>query len=75
MPRLEDLKKSLLHMSADELREKIREIREDRIIRKDSGKAKAKKAKTADSVSTQLAKMMAIMSTEEREAFLKELEG
>lgn len=75
MPRLEDLKKSLLAMDAEELRQRIKEIREDRVIRKDPGKVKVKKAKAKDSAQTALAKLLADMSDEEREAFLKELEG
>lgn len=75
VPRLEDLKKSLLKMDAEELRAKIREIREDRVIRKDTGKTKVKKAKVKDSAQTQLAKLLAGMSDAERNAFLKEIEG
>lgn len=75
MPRLEDLKKSLLRMDPDELRAKIREIREDRVLRKDTGKTKAKKTKTKDSAQTQLAKLLASMDPAEREAFLKDIEG
>lgn len=74
MPRLEDLKKSLLKMDPEELRAKIREIREDRIIRKDTKATKTKKAKTKDSAQTQLAKLLAGMSDEERDAFLQEIE-
>lgn len=75
MPRLEDLKKSFLEMDPDELRRKIREIREDRVIRKVSGKTKVAKAKVKDTTQTQLAKLLAAMTPDEREAFLKELEG
>lgn len=45
MPRLEDLKKNLLDMSPDELRERIRQIRSDRILRKVQPKTKVAKAK------------------------------
>lgn len=75
MPRLEDLKKSLLLMDPDELRAKIREIREDRVLRKISGKTKVTKAKVKDNVQTQLAKLLAGMDPGEREAFLKDLEN
>ena len=46
MPRLEDLKKNLLDMTPEELRARIIEIRNDRIIRKNKAPtAKAVKAK------------------------------
>jgi hypothetical protein len=38
MPRLEDLKVSILDMSKDQLYAKIRQIREDRILRKEKPK-------------------------------------
>lgn len=75
MPRLEDLKKSLSKMNIEEIRAKIKEIREDRVIRKDPTATKKKKAKAKDSAQTMMAKMLAGMSDEEREAFFKELEG
>lgn len=62
-------------MDPEELRQKIREIREDRVIRKVSGKTKVVKAKVKDSAQTQLAKLLAGMDPSERDAFLKELEG
>lgn len=75
MPRLENLRKSILDMDPDELRAKINEIRKDRIIRKDSGATKKKVAKEKDSAMTGLQKMIAGMSEADRAAFLKELEG
>lgn len=75
MPKLEDLRKSLLTMSPDELRAKIREIRADRIIRKEAPKKKVERAKAKDKTTMGLRELMASMSEEEREAFLKELEG
>lgn len=75
MPRLEDLKKSISSMNAEELREQIKRIREDRVIRKDTKKAKVTKAKEKDSASTTLMKLMAGMSEAERDQFLKELEA
>lgn len=51
MPRLEDLKQNLLNMSPDELRAKIKEIREDRIIRKGPApKVKAAKKPKKDTL-------------------------
>lgn len=48
MPRLEDLNKNLLEMTPDELRQRIKEIRQDRIIRKSKAPtAKAVKEKAA----------------------------
>lgn len=75
MPKLEDLRKSLLTMSPDELRAKIREIRADRIIRKEAPRAKVDRAKKKDKTQMDLRELMASMSDEEREAFLQELEG
>lgn len=75
MPKLEDLRKSLLTMSPDELRAKIREIRADRIIRKEAPRAKVDRAKKKDKTTMDLRELMASMSDEEREAFLQELEG
>lgn len=75
MPKLEDLRKSLLTMSPDELRAKIREIRADRIIRKEAPKKKVERAKAKDKTTMDLRELMASMSDEEREAFLQELEG
>lgn len=75
MPKLEDLKKNLLTMTPEELRARIREIRADRIIRKEAPKAKVNKAKAKDKTQTDLRAMMAAMTPEEREAFLKELEA
>lgn len=75
MPKLEDLRKSLLTMSPDELRARIREIRADRIIRKEHPKARVEKAKAKDKTQIDLRQLMAEMTEEEREAFFKELEG
>ena len=74
MPRLEDLKKSLLAMNPEELRAKIQAIREDRIIRKDSKPTKVKKVRAKQSAATLLTDLLMGMSDEDREAFLKELE-
>lgn len=76
MPRLEDLKKSLLAMSPEELRQKIHTIREDRILRKGPApKTPVQKAERKSKLSTDLGKLLSGMSDAEREAFIKELEG
>lgn len=75
MPKLEDLRKSLLTMTPDELRARIREIRADRIIRKEAPKAKVNRAKAKDKTQIDLRSLLASMTDEEREAFLKELDA
>lgn len=75
VPKLEDLRKSLLTMTPDQLRERIREIRADRIIRKEAPKAKVDRAKAKDKTQTDLRELIASMSDEEREQFLREIEG
>lgn len=75
VPKLEDLRKSLLTMTPDELRARIREIRADRIIRKEAPKTKVDRAKKKDKTQIDLRELMAAMSDEERDAFMKELEG
>lgn len=73
--RLEDLKHSLLDMSEEELRDKIRGIRSDRIIRKTTKAQKAAKAKTRATASSKIDKLLQAMTPAERDAFLKELGG
>lgn len=75
MPKLEDLRKSLLTMTPDELRQRIREIRADRIIRKEPAKKKVERAKAKDKTQFDLRSLLASMTDEEREAFLKELDS
>lgn len=75
MPKLEDLRKSLLTMTPDELRERIREVRADRIIRKEAPKKKVERAKAKDKTTIDLRTLLASMSDEERDAFLKELDS
>lgn len=75
VPKLEDLRKSLLTMTPDELRARIREIRADRIIRKEAPRAKVEKAKKKDKTQMDLRELLASMSDEDREAFLKEIDG
>lgn len=74
MPRLEDLKKSLLNLTPDELRARIKTIREDRIIRKGpTPKAKAVKAEKKSKVKSDLEALLAGMTEEEVAKFLEEL--
>lgn len=75
MPKLEDLRKSLLTMTPDELRQRIREIRADRIIRKEAPRAKVNRVKTKDKTQMDLRQLLASMTDEERDAFLKELDA
>ena len=75
VPRLEDLKKSLLDMSTEELRAKIARIREDRIIRKEKPKTKVQKAERKSKIQSDLATLLAGMTPEEVETFMKELEA
>jgi len=73
MNRLFDLRKNMLDMDPDELREHVRNIRKERRIVKDKPATKAKKvrasAKSKDKVSSALSKM----SAAEIEALMKEL--
>jgi hypothetical protein len=70
--KIEDLRVSILDMTPDELREKIRFIREDRRISKVADKAPAKKREArAKNVSA----MIKNMTAEQKAALLKELKG
>lgn len=75
MPRLEDLKRNLLEMSPEELRAKVREIREDRKLRKEPSKARKERVRTEESAPAQLALLMEGLSPAEQEALLQELGG
>lgn len=75
MTRLNDLKKSLVAMSPEELRDQVRKIRTDRKLKKEPTKAKKERVRTADSAKTGLMKLLAGLSPEEREAMLQELGG
>lgn len=75
MARLEDLRQDLRAMNPDELRAKLREIRGDRRISKESGKTKKTKAKSEDKAKNNMQSLMAGMSPEELAAIIKELEG
>lgn len=72
--RLKDLKKDILEMTEEELRDKVRAIRADRIIRKQSKATKVAKAKTSAKASDKAAKLLEGMSKEELAKLLEELE-
>ena len=74
MPRLEDLKQSLLDMTEDEIRDKVRAIRADRVIRKQTKAQKAAKAKTRATASDKLAKLTAGMTPAELAKLLEQFE-
>lgn len=71
MPKLDDVKKNLLDMSPDELREKIREIRADRRISKEPKKVQKTKVRQQDSAKTRMNKLLEKLSPEERREFLE----
>lgn len=72
--RLEDLKKSLLDMTEDEVRNKIREIRADRVIRKESKKQKVAKVKTKATAVAKAAGAASGMTPAELQKLLEEFE-
>lgn len=74
MPRLEDLKTNLLNMSEEELRAKIKEIREDRIIRKGLNAKPAKAKKVKEPKPDNLRAALDAMSPEALAALMKGLE-
>lgn len=75
MPRLEDLRKNLLTMTPDELRTRIREIRGERRLSKESPKARSTRVKGTAKAKTNITELLAGMSSEEREALIASLEG
>lgn len=74
MPHIEDLKKSLLQMTPDELRAKVLSIREDRKLRKERTVERKRSVRKVVSASDSLAKLMAGLSAEDQAALLAELE-
>lgn len=72
MSRIEDFKKSLLTMSPEEIREKIRFLRDDRKLSKHTEKAPSAVRKRTGSA---VEKMIASLSPEDRKKLLKELQG
>lgn len=75
VPRLEDLRKSLLDKTPDELRERIRQIRAERRIYKEPRRVKKARATTTANNQSKMAKLLEAMSPEEREKFLQSLES
>lgn len=72
MGRLEDLRKSLLDMTPEEVREHIRFVREDRRLSKTT--AKMPKVKRAAKASATM-NLLKGMTVEQRAKLLKELGG
>jgi hypothetical protein len=66
---------SILDMSKDQLYAKIRQIREDRILRKEKPKTATQKKERKTKVAKDLASYLEALTPEEREAFIKELEA
>jgi hypothetical protein len=65
------LRKPLLEMTEDELREKIREIREDRKIRKEPAKARKAKVRQSSSAKDRAVKIAAGLSDAEKVELMK----
>lgn len=74
MPHLEDLKQDMLTMTPDELRAKVRAIREDRKLRKEPTKVRKERVRKAASAKDSVASLLAGLSPAEQEALLAELE-
>ena len=72
--RLEDLKTSLTDMSPEELRDKIRSIRADRIIRKQTKAQKVAKVKAVATSKSKVESLLGGMTPEQIAALLKEFE-
>lgn len=73
MPRLEDYQKDLLKMNPEELRARIREIRADRVIRKETPRTKSARVKTQDRAKTTAVKIMDSIDPETLAAMLKDM--
>lgn len=69
MPRLEDLKREILNDTPEQLRERIRQIREDRKVRKERAPARKEKIRSTMRVRGALE----AMSPEERAIFLSSI--
>lgn len=69
MPRLEQLRRDLVEATPEEIRERIRRIREDRRVPKTPTKVKKSAGKQKDKALTALKKL----SPAELEALLKEM--
>jgi hypothetical protein len=74
MSRIADLKPSILQMNPDQLREHIRQIRNDRRVVKISKAKKVKVVKEKTTAKKRVADSLSQMSPAMREALLAELE-
>ena len=74
MSRLDKLRKSLLEMQPDELREHVRRIRMERRIVKERPATKVAKRKESNKTKDKLAKLLGEMTPEQRAKLLGELE-
>lgn len=72
--RLEDLKHSLLDMTEEEIREKVRGIRADRVIRKETKKQKVAKVRTKATAVAKAANAATGMTPAELQKLLEEFE-
>lgn len=70
MPRLEDIKASFTEMSNEELLDKIRKIRADRVIRKGSKTQRVAKVRAK----TKLEGLLAALSPEDLKTLFESLE-
>lgn len=75
MPQLEDLKKNLLEMTPDELRQRIVEIREDKKLRKTMPKARREKAKSKETARSTVLNALQGLSEEDKARLIAELGG
>lgn len=73
MSRLDKLRKSILEMQPDELREHVRRIRMERRIVRERPATKVAKRKEGTRAKDQLAKLLSNMSPEQRAKLLKDL--
>jgi len=73
MSRLDSIRKNLLNMDPEELREHVRQIRRDRRITKEKPAAKVAKRVTGAKAKDALTKLMDSLTPEQREKILREL--
>lgn len=70
MSRLDRLRKSLLEMHPEELRERVRSIRRERRIVRDRPATKVAKKKESTRAKDQLSKLLAELTPEQRQKLL-----
>ena len=75
MGRLDGLRKNVIDMTPEELREQIRYIRKDRRITKEKKSEKKARVKTSTAAKGKASKVLKGMSPEQLERLLAELEG